>query len=75
MTSSAIASGGCSSASSRGATYWAKFPIEMERFRVAPCYDFSRPPHAGPLWYEILGFSMGGEMWRRAAAETFACVA
>jgi len=53
----------------------AQFPIEMERFRVAPCYDFSRPPHAGPLWYEILGFSMDGEMWRRVAAESFACVA
>lgn len=52
----------------------AQFPIEIERFRVAPCYDFTRPPHAGPLWYEILGMSMDGDAWRRAAADAFACV-
>lgn len=33
----------------------AQFPIECERFRRAPQYDFTRPPHEGPLWYEIVG--------------------
>ena len=50
-----------------------QFPIETERFRVAPCYDFTRPPHEGPLWYEIVGM-LDGETWRRAAAGAFACV-
>jgi LmbE family N-acetylglucosaminyl deacetylase len=50
----------------------AQFPIDIERFRVAPCYDFTQPPHAGPLWYEILGFSMDGETWRRVAADAYA---
>ena len=52
----------------------AQFPIGIERFRVAPCYDFTQPPHAGPLWYEILGFPIDGETWRRVAAEAYACV-
>lgn len=52
----------------------AQFPIDVERFRVAPCYDFTRPPHPGPLWYEIQGFPMDGETWRRVAADAFACV-
>jgi len=50
----------------------AQFPIGIERFRVAPCYDFTEPPHAGPLWYEILGFPIDGATWRRAAADAFA---
>jgi LmbE family N-acetylglucosaminyl deacetylase len=52
----------------------AQFPIDVERFRVAPCYDFARPPHDGPLWYEILGMPIDGETWRRVAADAFACV-
>ena len=52
----------------------AQFPMEIERFRVAPCYDFMQPPHAGPLWYEILGLPIDGDTWRRAAAEAFECV-
>ncbi|HEV2719159.1 MAG TPA: PIG-L family deacetylase [Thermoanaerobaculia bacterium] len=50
----------------------ATIPIVTERFRVAPCYDFSLPPHAGALWYEILGFPIDGATWRRAAADAFA---
>lgn len=50
----------------------AQFPIGLERFRVAPCYDFAEPPHPGPLWYEILGFSITGAAWRSVAAEAFA---
>ena len=59
----------CYTAQSEGL---AQFPIEIERFRVAPRYDFTRPPHAGPLWYEIVGFPIDGDTWRRAAADAFA---
>lgn len=50
----------------------AAFPLECERFRAAPAYDFSRPPHAGELYYEAMGW-MRGERWcelaRRGLAE------
>jgi N-acetylglucosamine malate deacetylase 2 len=32
--------------------------VEDERFRIAPRYDFSRPPHAGLVHYEQLGWPM-----------------
>ena len=32
-----------------------------ERFRVAPAYDFTRPPHAGTLHYERFGWGITGE--------------
>ncbi len=43
------------------------FPIEMERFRVAPSYDFSEPPHSGKLYYELFDWGMTGERWRPLA--------
>src|SRR5262249_40590904 len=30
----------------------AQFPTEVERFRPAPAYDFTSPPHTGRLYYE-----------------------
>jgi LmbE family N-acetylglucosaminyl deacetylase len=42
-------------------------PSDAERFRVAPAYDFRRPPHDGVLWYEAQRW-MRGDDWRRAAA-------
>lgn len=44
------------------------FPLQPERLRPAPAYDFTRPPHAGPLWYECLGWPLTGEQWRENAA-------
>lgn len=44
------------------------FAIDCERFRLAPAYDFRKPPHAGKLWYECLGWAMTGERWRALAA-------
>jgi len=44
-----------------------------ERLRPAPHYDFLRPPHEGPLQYEVLGFALSGERWRELAAEAIAC--
>jgi LmbE family N-acetylglucosaminyl deacetylase len=46
-----------------------QFPIGRERFRDAPAYDFSEPPHAGQLHYETLGWPMSGEVWRRLARQ------
>ena len=47
------------------------FPIGPERLREAREYDFARPPHEGPLWYELLGWPMRGERWREMAAQAF----
>ena len=45
------------------------FPIGAERLREARDYDFTLPPHAGPLWYELLGWPMRGARWRELAAQ------
>jgi LmbE family N-acetylglucosaminyl deacetylase len=45
------------------------FPLEPERLRVAPHYDFSQPPHEGPLWYECLNWPLRGARWREMASE------
>jgi N-acetylglucosamine malate deacetylase 2 len=42
--------------------------LDRERYRPAPAYDFSSPPHDGPLWYERLGFSISGAGWRAIVA-------
>jgi LmbE family N-acetylglucosaminyl deacetylase len=36
------------------------FPTEIERFRVAPVYDFTRPPHEGRLFYENHAWDITG---------------
>ena len=46
-----------------------EFPLEPERIRVAPRYDFTQPPHAGPLWYEYLDWPLSGVHWREAAGK------
>lgn len=38
--------------------------IDEERFRPAPAYDFTSPPHAGPLGYESFPWGMTGERFR-----------
>lgn len=45
------------------------FPIYEEKFRTAPQYDFTNPPHSGPLHYETLGWEITGEHWRWCAGE------
>ena len=43
--------------------------LHVEHFRMAPCYDFTRPPHPGPLHYERNGTGRWtGELWRAEAA-------
>jgi LmbE family N-acetylglucosaminyl deacetylase len=43
---------------------------EVERFRVAPQYDFTRPPHEGKLWYENFNWGVDGMTWRKMASQT-----
>src|SRR5262249_28319315 len=45
------------------------FSVDYERFRIAPHYDFRRPPHAGELFYERFPWGMSGENWRKLAVE------
>ena len=47
----------------------ARFPDDVERFRPAPSYDFTQPPHEGQLLYERHGWGMEGPRWRALAAE------
>jgi len=46
-----------------------QFPVGAERFRMAPRYDFTRPPHRGQLYYETLGWPMTGERFRQLVRE------
>jgi LmbE family N-acetylglucosaminyl deacetylase len=43
------------------------FRVEQERYRAAPRYDFTRPPHEGTLQYETFGWRMTGARWRELA--------
>lgn len=42
----------------------AAVPLDCERFRRAPQYDFARPPHEGVLLYELFPWGMTGPHWR-----------
>ncbi|MBL8213981.1 MAG: PIG-L family deacetylase [Bryobacterales bacterium] len=46
------------------------FPTDVEHTRIAPAYDFTRPPHAGLLFYEAHHWGVTGEQWRRLARES-----
>lgn len=46
----------------------APFPLDRERFRLAPAYDFSRPPHEGTLYYERFDWGIDGAQWRSIVA-------
>lgn len=45
------------------------FPIEVERFRPAPAYDFTQPPHAGRLHYELFNWGVTKDDWLRLARQ------
>lgn len=45
------------------------FPIGQEPLRVAPVYDFTRPPHEGRLYYENFSWGVTGSAWRDLAVE------
>lgn len=41
------------------------FPMDYERFRPAPEYDFGMRPHEGKLFYERYPFGMTWRRWKR----------
>ena len=45
-----------------------KFPVHVERFRVAPRYVFTEAPHEGVLDYERFCLRITGSEWRASAA-------
>lgn len=47
----------------------ARFPVAVERYRAAPAYDFTAPPHAGALHYERHDWGCTGAEWRARAGE------
>lgn len=51
------------------ASVLAPFGVEVERFRSAPSYDFTRPPHSGRLHYENFDWGMTGVRWRELARD------
>jgi N-acetylglucosamine malate deacetylase 2 len=46
-----------------------QFPLEIERYRAAPAYDFSRAPHPGRLHYEHFFWGVTGAQWRALARQ------
>ncbi|MCC6128938.1 MAG: PIG-L family deacetylase [Acidobacteria bacterium] len=42
---------------------------DVEMFRLAPCYDFTRPPHDGTVFYETLGWPATAAEFCRLARE------
>ncbi len=51
------------------ASILANFQTERELYRLAPRYDFTRPPHPGALLYEGWGWPITGERFRALASE------
>jgi N-acetylglucosamine malate deacetylase 2 len=48
------------------------FPVQCERFRPAPEYDFTQPPHEGQLYYELFDWGMTSGRWRMLVSESAA---
>ncbi len=49
-----------------------QFTPDVERFRVAPEYDFGEPPHPPPLYYELQPWDIDGRTFRALAADAAA---
>jgi LmbE family N-acetylglucosaminyl deacetylase len=45
------------------------FRCDVERFRIAPPYDFCWPPHEGVLYYEMFSWGMTGRRFCELARE------
>jgi len=48
------------------------FPMDVERLRPAPRYDFTSAPPPGVVLYDRFGWAMRGDLWRREAARALA---
>ncbi|HZY62965.1 MAG TPA: PIG-L family deacetylase [Edaphobacter sp.] len=44
------------------------FSVERERFRIAPCYDFRSPPHAGKVFYDNYDWGITSQHFCELAA-------
>jgi N-acetylglucosamine malate deacetylase 2 len=45
------------------------FRVDVEKFRQAPMYDFSRAPHEGTLFYDPQGWGVTAREWRDLASK------
>lgn len=52
----------------------APFPVEVERERPAPRYDFTAPPPPGPALYDRWGWALRSARWRREAERALAAL-
>lgn len=43
------------------------FPLRQEMFRFAPAYDFTRLPHAAPLFYDHFNWGVTSAAWQELA--------
>jgi LmbE family N-acetylglucosaminyl deacetylase len=50
----------------------AQFQTSVERFRLAPLYDFAEVPNGGELYYERFSWGLDGPSWRMAARDALA---
>jgi LmbE family N-acetylglucosaminyl deacetylase len=50
------------------------FPIEIERLRLAPNYDFSLPPPPRAVLYDRFGWRMHSALWRHEARRALAAL-
>jgi len=48
------------------------FEIAVERFRPAPQYDFTQPPHEGALYYDLFDWGVTSVQWVTLAREALA---
>jgi N-acetylglucosamine malate deacetylase 2 len=48
------------------------FRTDLEKFRLAPSYNFSRPPHDGQLYYEMFPWGMTSQRWCELASHALA---
>lgn len=55
-------------------TVIAEFPIEAERLRSAPSYDFEQPPPPGVSLYDRFGWPIESHHWRCEAARALAAL-
>ena len=52
----------------------AQFSLETEQFRPAPAYDFTFPPHPGPVFYESFGWGLTAADFIRHATAALAAL-
>ncbi|HJP98197.1 MAG TPA: PIG-L family deacetylase [Rhodanobacteraceae bacterium] len=48
------------------------FPVDVERFRRAPAYDFSQPAPPPAAWYDARQWPIDSRAWRNLARESLA---